>query len=164
MVKYYKNENSWIDAMRAFKWSIRETEKIFPVEVINKIIIEYDDEMLDKLVEKGDIAGGFILISKNYDKFKITFDPNYIAWRMEEYGRDATWEFVWKLVRHEFFHAYQYTWLIKHGGAVAIKRYFDYAKRTSYEKNIVEIGAMQFENIDHPRVQKLSKDLSIFIK
>lgn len=162
--KYYNNENSRNMAVEFLNNAINATKTLFSQSITEKLIIQFNDDLLNNLSDQGKLAGGTCTPSKNLQKIRLEFDPNYIAWRIEEYGLEKTKTYVIKTVRHEFFHAYQFLWIIKHGGQKAINNYFIYKKMISYEQNILEQGAHDFEDPNNYKIQNLNNDLKFLLK
>lgn len=84
--------------------------------------------------------------------------------RIIEKAKNDIENLIHKTVRHEFFHAWQFYYLISQGGQNAYDRYAEYVHKTSYNNNIFEVGAYAFEDPKNYKIQNIEKDLEFLVK
>ena len=58
------------------------------------------------------------------------------------------WSEIMDIAKHEAYHVRQYRYLLKHGGLEAVRRAKEYMATTTYEDNMIEIGAYAYQIYD----------------
>lgn len=160
--RYYKNDASKSLAITLLNNAIEIAKSLFPQQLIKKLVIHFNCDLINNSLERK--INGTCTPSKDLEQIRLEFDPNYIAGKIEKEKLEDIQLFITKIVRHEFFHAYQFLWLIEHGGQKAIDNYFNYKDFISYEQNILEQGAHNFENPYNCKIQNFDRDLKFLLK
>lgn len=164
-IKFYNNQKSLEIAISLVKEAKEATLVKMSSEVIKYITTT---KVVDSINGEETVSGGVNLYNKarlfGFELgLKVAINVNLIAGYYENEGMEKARLEALKVVRHEYFHCFQYVWLWKKGGENAIKKAKMYEHNTPYRENLLEKGAWAYEDPNHASIQNFAKDFAIFL-
>lgn len=141
---------------------VKEVKRVYVQKISTEISKDVDVIVVDQIDNKLTVGGGVKFFNKakvfGFDLgLKIEINVNLIAGYLENEGEDKAIEMARRFIRHEYFHVYQYKWLLKHGGIDAVKKAREYESTVKYGTGPLERGAMAYENPKNAKVQNLKE-------
>ena len=148
------NEKCKEIAIEMFKKAVKEIKSKMSPKLAESITFQ----LMNTLKPNGrGLTFGDTTISRDLKESRIRFNLDAVAAYVENEGCSSAWALVQKTVRHESFHAFQWLWVGSKGGHKAIEKLMEYNRVTPYKKNVMEIGAWDYEDPATAKMQNFNE-------